>query len=145
VLRSHDIPRRGDFIISSDTGDRLSTSSWYHTARGLVDRAGVKTRASAHTFRKTVATVMYEQGVRGHVIDEIMGWAPRTVRDRHYIRIAPKAMRDAILTHYQNDPICPEPRQEPDTRWVTRPLGDELLREVQRLTQLERELGLRTA
>jgi hypothetical protein len=51
---------------------------------------------------------MYEQGVRTTTIDRITGWAPRTVRERHYIRIAPKTMHDAIQTIYRDDPICPE-------------------------------------
>jgi hypothetical protein len=88
---------------------------------------------------------MYEQGVRGHVIDEIMGWAPRTVRDRHYVRIAPKMMHQAIRTLYQDDPICPEPTQQPATATRERSLPDELQQEVRRLVEIERELGIRVA
>jgi len=86
---------------------------------------------------------MYEQGVRGHVIDEIMGWAPRTVRDRHYVRVAPKSMREAIRMLYQDDPICPSPKPEPSVPLSDRLLSDDLLQEVRRLVQLARELGLR--
>jgi hypothetical protein len=50
---------------------------------------------------------MHEHGVRTIVIDKIMGWAPRTTRDRHYIRIATRAMRDAILTLYRTTRSAP--------------------------------------
>ena len=146
ILHKHDLPGRGDYIISARNGGRLSKSCWYLTARGLIDRAGIKTRAPAHTFRKTVATVMYEHGVRGHVIDGIMGWAPRTVRERHYIRVAPKAMHEAIRTLYQDDPICPKPSQTPlPAAHVSRSLPADLQRELSRLVELERELGLQIA
>jgi hypothetical protein len=45
--------------------------------------------------------------VRKRVIEKILGWAPRTVYERHYLRIADHAMREAILTLYRGDPICP--------------------------------------
>jgi integrase len=140
VLKRHDHARRGTHINSSQTGGPLSTSSWYQTTRALIDRAGIHARAPSHTFRKTVATVMYEQGVREHVIDQIMGWAPRTVRDRHYIRIAPKTMHDAILTLYQDDPICDPPGTptEPPSPGAT--IAEDLHHELKRLIEIERLL-----
>lgn len=141
VLRRHDHARRGSHINSSQTGEPLSTSSWYQTTRALVDRAGVKARAPSHTFRKTVATVMYEQGVREHVIDQIMGWAPRTVRDRHYIRIAPRTMHDAILTLYQDDPICQPPGAPAGEPAPATTIAEDLQHELKRLIEIERELS----
>jgi hypothetical protein len=86
---------------------------------------------------------MYEHGIKEHTIDQIMGWAPRTVRDRHYIRIAPKAMHQAIQTLYHDDPICPAPGEIPTTPSTTsRSLPADLHRELTRLVQLEKELGL---
>lgn len=149
ILHKHDIPGRGDYIISARDGGSLSKSCWGQTARGLVDRAGIKTRAPAHTFRKTVATVMHERGARSHTIDAIMGWAPRTVRDRHYIRVAPKTLHQAIHTLYQDDPICPQPNQTPPTppfpTTTSRSLPTDLQRELTRLAELEQELGLQPA
>jgi integrase len=143
TLTRHDRPGRGDYINSNDNGTRLSTSSWYMTARALIDRAGIHTRAPAHTFRKTVATVMYEQGVREHVIDEIMGWAPRTVRDRHYLRIAPQTMHDAINTLYQNDPIHPEPASSAQNPRGSLEAPESLQADIARLNQIEQRLRLR--
>ena len=74
----------------------------------MITRVGIGGRqTSAHTFRRTVATELHEQGVRTRVIEKIMGWAPRTVYERHYLRIADQAMQEAILTLYRDDPICP--------------------------------------
>lgn len=109
-LRQHDARCHPDHphVISSERGGRMSKRSWVTAVRRLVDRAGIETTAPAHTFRKTVATVMHEQGVQPAVIDKILGWAPRTVRDRHYLRVADQPMRDAILTLYRDDPIVPD-------------------------------------
>jgi hypothetical protein len=48
---------------------------------------------------------MYEHGVRTRVIERIMGWAPRQMHERHYLRVADEPMREAILTLYHEDPI----------------------------------------
>jgi len=79
-------------------------------------------------------------GVREHVIDQIMGWAPRTVRDRHYIRIAPQTMRDAILTLYQDDPICDPPQAPIEPPPPTTTIAEDLQRELRRLLEIERQL-----
>jgi Phage integrase family len=79
--------------------------------RQLVDRAGVQIDSPTHAFRRTVATVMYENGVRTRVIERIMGWAPRLMHERHYLRVADKPMREAIEQLYRDDPISP--RQTP--------------------------------
>lgn len=127
----------------STTG-RLAHRTWIDTVGNLVRRAGVEVDGPSHAFRRTVATVMHEQGVRTAVIDRIMGWAPRTVRERHYVRIAPQIMRDAILTLYRDDPICPQQLEsagEPDRGHDRRREGF-LVSETARLERLERELGL---
>jgi hypothetical protein len=87
---------------------------------------------------------MHEHGVRTAVIDRIMGWAPRTVRERHYVRIAPQVMHDAILTLYRDDPICPQQLAVPTELEPPRaPKQDGFLaNETVRLERLERELGL---
>jgi integrase/recombinase XerD len=145
LLREH---RRGahpdhPHLVGTAEGGRMSKRSWVATVRGLVDRAGVPTRAPAHTFRKTVATVMHEQGVPTAVIDKILGWAPRTVRDRHYLRIADQTMRDAILTLYRDDPIIPEQlrtRLTPHTHEEPAPPAW-LAREHELLDDLERRIA----
>lgn len=60
---------------------------------------------SFHDFRRTVATSLIENGVLEMVVDKIMGWAPRTVGQRHYIRTADTLAQEAILKLYANDPI----------------------------------------
>jgi integrase len=55
--------------------------------RALVDRAEIDTAQPSHAFRRTVATVMYEAGVRTRVIERIMSWAPRQMHERHYLRV----------------------------------------------------------
>lgn len=62
-------------------------------------------RCSFHDFRRTVATSLAENDVPEGIIDRIMGWAPRTVGRRYYIRRADHRMQEAILRLYANDPI----------------------------------------
>lgn len=146
VLREHQRRARPGraHVIGTIHDRRLAHRTWIDTVGSLVRRAGVEVDGPSHAFRRTVATAMHEQGVRTAVIDRIMGWAPRTVRERHYVRIAPQIMRDAILTLYRDDPICPhqlatddEPARERD-----REPDRFLASEAARLERLERELGL---
>lgn len=76
----------------------MSASTFDRTLYALLERAGVE--GHAHDFRKTVSTTLAELDAREAVIDRIMGWAPRTVRDRYYTRIADKDMHDAIMRLY---------------------------------------------
>lgn len=72
----------------------------------LLWRSGVEGgNRPAHKFRKTVQTVLYEEGVRTDVIDKILGWAPSSVRQRYYSRVRDEAMYDAILRLYVSDPV----------------------------------------
>jgi integrase/recombinase XerD len=72
----------------------------------LLRRSGVDGgNRPAHKFRKTVQTVLYEEGVRTDVIDKMLGWAPSSVRQRYYSRVRDEAMYEAILRLYVNDPI----------------------------------------
>jgi site-specific recombinase XerD len=146
VLREHKRHARPGWahVVGTVHDRRLAHRTWVDTVGNLVRRAGVEVDGPSHAFRRTVATVMHEQGVRTAVIDRIMGWAPRTVRERHYVRIAPQVMREAILTLYRDDPICPHqlaPADEPDRRH-DRPPDGFLASETSRLERLERELGL---
>lgn len=58
-----------------------------------------------HDFRRTVATSLAENEVPEGIIDRIMGWAPRTVGRRYYIRRADATMQEAILKLYADNPI----------------------------------------
>jgi integrase len=117
-----------------------------HT-RTLVDRAGVEINSPSHAFRRTVATVMYENGVRTRVIEKIMGWAPRQMHDRHYLRVADETMRDAILTLYHDDPITDRQRRAITPQPVAAPAATTgwLEHETKRLAALEQRLGIDAA
>jgi integrase len=58
-----------------------------------------------HDYRRTVATSLARNDVPERVIDRIMGWAARTVRDRHYINIAVPELHRGILRLYADDPV----------------------------------------
>jgi integrase len=58
-----------------------------------------------HDFRRTVASSLDANGVGRSEIDEIMGWAPRTIFERHYRRVAPERLQQAILKLYADDPL----------------------------------------
>lgn len=53
------------------------------------------------------------RGVRTAVINRIMSWAPRIVRERDYVRLGAQVMRDAILTLNHDEPICPQQLKVP--------------------------------
>jgi site-specific recombinase XerD len=96
----------GQTVIVSISGQPLEPVTLGRAVRALVDRAGIEIDAPSHAFRRTLATTMYEQGIRTLVIERIMGWAPRRMYERHYLRVADTAMREAILNLYREDPIC---------------------------------------
>jgi integrase len=102
--------RNGTHILAGRENRPLAPSTLNNVVFKLTSRAGMTGRkTTSHTFRRTVASQMYEQGIRHLVIDKIMGWAPRTVADRHYIHIVDRTMHDAIRTLYKNDPIVDSP------------------------------------
>jgi integrase len=144
VLREQQ-PRTGrdQHVLSTVTGQRLAARTLGRVARELVDRAGVEVESPSHAFRRTVATVMYEQGVRTRVIERIMGWAPRRMHERHYLRVADEPMHEAILGLYREDPICE--RQQRALRLTALPTSAAepsawLAGETARLERLEEQL-----
>jgi integrase len=125
-------------VVATVTGGHLADRTWGTIVSRLVGRADVHVPQPSHAFRRTVASELYANGIRTHVIDRLLGWAPRTVRDRHYIRIADEAMREAIATLYQRSPICPE--QTPGRRRPPIAAPDVLVADVARLTEIEAAL-----
>jgi hypothetical protein len=81
--------------------DEMAAEAW-----GPRPWSGGKSSATAGCsgFRRTVATVMYEHGVRARVIERIMDCAPRQIYERHYLRVADEQMRDAIRGLYARGP-----------------------------------------
>jgi hypothetical protein len=78
------------------------------------------------------------------VIERIMGWAPRQMYERHYLRVADQAMHDAIRGLYADDPIC-ERQQRSLQPVAVATTNDEpsawLAVETAKLERLERQLG----
>jgi integrase len=130
-------------VLGSINGQRLAANTLGRSVRALVDRAGIEVEQPSHAFRRTVATVMYENGVRARVIERIMGWAPRQMYERHYLRVADEAMHDAIRGLYRDDPICDRQQQTLQPRAVearaTEPMPW-LATETARLELLEQQL-----
>ena len=58
-----------------------------------------------HDFRRTVASSLDANGVEEGLIMKIMGWAPKTIFDRHYRNVVPERLHQAILKLYADDPI----------------------------------------
>ena len=133
-------------VLSTVSGNRLAAGTLGRSVRALVDRAGVEVDSPSHAFRRTVATVMYEQGVRTRVIERIMGWAPRRMHERHYLRVADEPMHEAILGLYRDDPICERQERALHLTAVPTPTAEPsawLADEAARLERLEQQLGLR--
>jgi len=127
------------YVLETIDREPLAARTLGRTVRELVDRASVEIDQPSHAFRRTVATVMYERGVRTRVIERIMGWAPRRMHERHYLRVADEAMHEAILGLYRDNPICD--RQECALQLNTRPASSAwLAAETAQLEQLEAEL-----
>jgi integrase len=142
-------PRSGrrEQVLGTINGQRLAANTLGRSVRAIVDRAGIEVEQPSHAFRRTVATVMYENGVRARVIERIMGWAPRQMYERHYLRVADQQMRDAVRGLYAADPICE--RQQRSLQPVAVPTtSDEpsrwLAAETAKLERLEQQLASRT-
>ena len=147
VLHEHkQRARPGDqHVLTTLSGHQLAAATLGRAVRALTDRAEVEVDAPAHAFRRTVATLMYEKGVRTRVIERIMGWAPRRMHERHYLRVADQPMRDAIQTLYQDDPICDRQAQALQLTSDPEPQAGSpgwLVDEAARLERLEHRLGL---
>jgi integrase len=102
---------RREQVLGTINGQRLAANTLGRSVRAIVDRAGIDVEQPSHAFRRTVATVMYENGVRARVIERIMGWAPRQMYERHYLRVADHQMHQAIRGLYRDDPICERQRR----------------------------------
>ncbi len=57
-----------------------------------------------HHFHRTVATNLRRNGVQREDIDNILGWAPVSIRQRYHDVPQPEDAHAAILKLYANDP-----------------------------------------
>jgi integrase len=92
-------PVPGQAVLRGRGGKPLSVTSLDRMMREL------SSTARMHDFRRTVASSLYANGVRSDTIDRILGWAPREVRSRYYVKIADEELQSAILQLHLNDPI----------------------------------------
>jgi integrase len=148
VLSEHEqrAHSRHEHLIGGIDRQRLAAPTLGRAVRALVDRAGVSVDSPSHAFRRTVATVMYEHGVRTRVIERIMGWAPRMMHERHYLRVCDQPMHQAIQTLYREDPICDRQQNAFTLTAAPTPVGRPaawLADETARLDELERRIGAR--
>lgn len=100
---------KNDCVITSSRGYTMSHQTWTTCVTDLMERAGVyKERKKSHVWRKTLNTNLMRQRVPEPVLDALFGWAPATVRTKHYSGVASNEVREAILKAYSDDPIVPE-------------------------------------
>lgn len=100
------------FTHSQPTSPYVFPAAWGKTGPisqsalvAILEKVRGNVLCSFHDFRRTVATSLAENEVPEGIIDRIMGWAPRTVGRRYYIRRADNRMQEAILKLYADDPI----------------------------------------
>ena len=98
----HDLaePRSGPVIRPKRSAPRIGDDTWDGLLRDVTRGAH-----TAHDFRRTVASSLALNGVVDGVIDRILGWAPRAVGRRYYIKVAGPELQRAILRLYADDPV----------------------------------------
>jgi integrase/recombinase XerD len=91
---------KSEYVFPGRKGPKSESSLFY-----ILEKCRGDVLCSFHDFRRTVATSLAENDVPEGIIDRIMGWAPRTVGRRYYIRRADSRMQEAILKLYADDPL----------------------------------------
>lgn len=91
--------RAGRFVVCSDGKQGVAVQ----TIQDMTKR--LHPTYTPHDYRRTVATSLARNGVADRVIDRIMGWSKRTVRDRYYVQVAQEELQRAILKLYAEDPV----------------------------------------
>jgi integrase/recombinase XerC len=99
ALRSLSGERVGPVIRPKRAARWIGTDTWTEILRSYTETY------TAHDFRRTLASSLAVNGVNDALIDRILGWAPRTVGRRYYIKIAGPELQRAILRAYADDPI----------------------------------------
>ena len=123
----------GRCVVESGHHREMSHQTWTTEITRILDRAGVHTEKKSHVFRKTLNTNLVRQKVPEHVLDALFGWAPATVRTKHYSGVARDEVREGLLKAYSDDPVVPEQR----TGVVEDALIAHLQAEIERLHQLK--------
>lgn len=95
-------------VVPTQRGEMMSNWTWNQEVAGFMQRAGVHKKKRSHVFRRSLNTNLGRQQVPEQVLDAIFGWAPATVRTKHYTGLASDETRHAILKAYADDPVVPE-------------------------------------
>lgn len=134
ILRSkiEAIPQNAYCVVPSSRGEVLSHTWWTKEVTSVIERAGVEKNWKSHVFRKSLNTNLLRQGVKEHVLDSLFGWAPATVRTKHYSGVAKDEVREALLLAYSDDPVVPEQKGLVEDARITM-----LKAEIARLTALK--------
>ena len=96
------------YLIESNRRHAMGRDRLTEILKGVAARAGVEWKGT-HAFRKTVSSVLYEEGARESYIEAILGHAPRTVNARHYRRLPDHKLQETILLLYRSDPLETHP------------------------------------
>lgn len=95
-------PVLGEVLVKAGPGEGRVT-------RAAHDKNFARLRADgkqgAHTWRRTFATSLADNGVPDQMIDAICGWAPRSVFGRFYRNIRLEQLHEAVLKVYSSDPL----------------------------------------
>jgi integrase len=89
----------GRFVVPSDGANGVALE----TIQAMVKR--LHPVFTPHDYRRTVATSLARNGAPERIIDKIMGWSERSVRDRYYVNVAERELHSAILRLYADDPV----------------------------------------
>ena len=89
----------GRFVVPSDGENGVALE----TIQGMVKR--MHPVFTPHDYRRTVATSLARNDAPERIIDKIMGWSERSVRDRYYVNVAERELHQAILRLYADDPL----------------------------------------
>jgi integrase len=92
-------PHRGPFVVHSTGKSGVAADTVQQMTKRL------SPFYTPHDYRRTVATSLARNGVQENIIDRIMGWSARTVRDRYYVNVAVEELHRGILKLYSDDPV----------------------------------------
>lgn len=89
----------GRFVVPSDGKNGVALETIQDMSKRL------HPTFTPHDYRRTVATSLARNETPERVIDKIMGWAERSVRDRYYVNVAERELHAGILRLYADDPL----------------------------------------
>jgi site-specific recombinase XerD len=98
--------KNSSYVIENTTREEdLSYPQFHKVWSKVLSNAGIRLEQPCHSFRKTLASELYRQGVATDTIDKILGWSPSVVRTRYYQAMPDDLLYAAICKAYQTEPI----------------------------------------